>query len=143
MLGQPEYGNRRAQGTGKDEDRRRNPGTPHSAAASVVMKILYAARCYRFDLLFQTCMLARCVTKWTLEDGVIHNCLIAGPREGQYGSGVSENGNGGNGLGLRFLSRLTFGLFAAVTELLKCGERVLVSAADPLRLRYTWNEGGH
>ena len=34
-------------------------------AASVLMKILYTARCERFDLLYPVCVLAREVTRWT------------------------------------------------------------------------------
>ena len=35
-------------------------------AAIVLMKILYMARCCRFDLLFLVCALAREITKWTI-----------------------------------------------------------------------------
>ena len=34
-------------------------------AASVLMKILYTARCERLDLLYPVCVLAREVTRWT------------------------------------------------------------------------------
>ena len=36
------------------------------SAASVLMKILYLARCIRFDLLHPACMLAREITRWTV-----------------------------------------------------------------------------
>ena len=41
------------------------PGRLAPSAASVLMKILYLARCCRFDLLHPVGMLAREVTKWT------------------------------------------------------------------------------
>ena len=42
-----------------------DPGVLGPDAASVLMKILYSARCCRFDLLYPVCMLAREITKWT------------------------------------------------------------------------------
>ena len=43
-----------------------NPGTVAPSAASVLMKILYLARCIRFDLLHRVCMLAREIPRWTV-----------------------------------------------------------------------------
>ena len=40
-------------------------GELQAAAASILMKILYAARMARFDLLRATCRLACYITKWT------------------------------------------------------------------------------
>ena len=41
-----------------------SPGTLAPSAASVLMKILYLARCCRFDILHPVCTLAREITKW-------------------------------------------------------------------------------
>jgi hypothetical protein len=41
------------------------PGTLADSASSVLMKILYAARPARWDLLKSVCFLADTVTKWT------------------------------------------------------------------------------
>ena len=47
-----------------DEDLE-SKGTLAPVAASIIMKILYMARCCRFDLLYPVCTLARHVTKWS------------------------------------------------------------------------------
>ena len=50
-------------------------------AASVLMKILYTARCERFDLLYPVCYLAREVTRWTRAcDKQLHRlvCYVLG-----------------------------------------------------------------
>ena len=44
-----------------------DPGRLQSIAASILMKILYAARLCRYDLLRATCRLAQYVIKWTVE----------------------------------------------------------------------------
>ena len=41
-----------------------SPGSLAPSAASILMKILYLARCCRFDLIHPVCSLAREVTKW-------------------------------------------------------------------------------
>ena len=48
-----------------EEDWTDTKGTLAPIAASVLMNMLYLARCCRFDLLFPVCALAREVTKWT------------------------------------------------------------------------------
>ena len=53
-------------------------------AASVLMKIVYTARCQRFDLLFPVCVLAREVTRWTRAcDKQLHRlvCYVLGTLE--------------------------------------------------------------
>ena len=42
-----------------------DPGVLGPDAASVLMKIMYLARCCRYDVLYPVCMLAREITKWT------------------------------------------------------------------------------
>jgi hypothetical protein len=44
-----------------------SPGKHGNIAASVLMKILYAARVYRFDLLRPVCTLARRITSWSAD----------------------------------------------------------------------------
>ena len=47
------------------EDDLEATGTLGRHAAKILMKILYAARMCRFDLLFAVCSLARCITRWS------------------------------------------------------------------------------
>ena len=57
-------------------DAAQEPGILKPIAARVLMKVLYAARMCRFDLLRPTCSLATYVTKWTpLCDRKLHRLM--------------------------------------------------------------------
>ena len=63
-----------SEGTSLDESNPRGTLAPH--AASVLMKLLYAARIARFDLLRSINSLARNVTKWsTSDDAKLHHLM--------------------------------------------------------------------
>ena len=86
------------------------------------------------------------VAKWTLEDRVVHDGLVARPREGQYGTRVGEDRGGGRRHGRRMVgvfARIILGLFGAVAKLLKRRKRVLVPASHAVRLDDAWNQRGH
>ena len=88
----------------------------------------------------------RRVAERTLEDRVVHDGLVARPREGQYGPGVGEDRGGGRRRGrmMRVLSRMILGLFGAVAKLLQRRERVLVPAAfGAVRLDDARDQRGH
>ena len=86
------------------------------------------------------------VAKRTLENRVVHDGLVARPREGQYGTRVGEDRGGGRRRGRRMVgvfARIILGLFGAVAKLLKRRKRVLVPASHAVRLDDAWNQRGH
>ena len=104
---------------------------PH--AASVLMKLLYAARIARFDLLRSINMLARNGTKWTKEDDIrLHHlmCYVNSTKSPKLIGWVGND-----------LRSLQVGIFADA-DYAGCGQSLRSTSGGPFKPQKSQRKGG-